>query len=62
MHDQMNRREEGVFSEQTATRVTVPEMAAEARSQSDGSCGEMLLPDFSSLAIGDGDKSLSSTK
>ena len=64
MHYQMNRKEEGVFSEQTATRnrVTVPEMAAEARSQSDGSCGEMLLPDFSSLAIGDGDKSSASTK
>ena len=46
----------------TTTRVTVPEMAAEARSQSDGSCGEMLLPDFSSLAIGDGDKSSASTK
>ena len=60
MHDQMNRKEAGVVGEQT--RVTVPEMAAEARSQSDGSCGEMLLPDFSSLAIGDGDKSLSSTK
>ena len=64
MQNQMNRKEAGVVGEQTATttRVTVPEMAAEARSQSDGSCGEMLLPDFSSLAIGDGDKSLSSTK
>ena len=59
---QMNRKEAGVVGEQIATRVTVPEMAAEARSQSDGSCGEMLLPDFSSLAIGDGDKSSASTK
>ena len=62
MHDHMNRKEAGVVGEQT--RATVPEMAAETRSQGDGSCGcgEMLLPDFSSLAIGDGDKSSSSTK
>lgn len=67
MHDQMNRKAAGVVGEQTATttRETVPGMAAETRSyleQGDGSCGEMLLPDFSSLAIGDGDKSSSSTK
>ena len=60
MHDHLNRKEAGVVGEQT--RATVLEMAAEARSQGDGSCGEMLLPDFSSLAIGDGDKSSSSTK